>query len=138
MSVGSRIRALRVQNGIHNQEELAYLLGIARQTVSSWERGVFLPEGANLIRLAKILNTSVSYIMGETEDSKSMPVRTMSSTNKRDISYSMTARQASTVFVSAEKSDGHKTVRYGLPPDISAKMLPLFERLWKEIEGKIN
>ena len=26
-----------------NQEELAYLVGTARQTVSSWERDVFMP-----------------------------------------------------------------------------------------------
>ena len=49
MSVGKRIRALRAKSGISNQEELAYLVGTARQTVSSWERDIFLPDGANLI-----------------------------------------------------------------------------------------
>ena len=48
MSVGKRIRALRAKSGISNQEELAYLVGTARQTVSSWERDIFLPDGANL------------------------------------------------------------------------------------------
>lgn len=68
MSVGKRIRALRAKSGISNQEELAYLVGTARQTVSSWERDIFLPDGANLIKLSKVLNTSIAYIMGETLD----------------------------------------------------------------------
>ncbi|MEG2185600.1 MAG: helix-turn-helix transcriptional regulator, partial [Cloacibacillus sp.] len=66
MSVGKRIRSLRAKNGIANQEELAYLLGTARQTVSSWERDIFLPDGANLMKLSKVLNTSIAYILGET------------------------------------------------------------------------
>ena len=66
MSVGNRIRALRSRNKISSQEELAYLVGTARQTISSWERDICLPEGANLLKLAKVLNTSVAYIMGET------------------------------------------------------------------------
>ena len=66
MSVGERIRYLRKSNGIKSQEELAYLVDTARQTISLWERDVCLPEGANLLKLAKVLNTSVAYIMGET------------------------------------------------------------------------
>ena len=51
MSVGNRIRALRSRNKISSQEELAYLVGTARQTISSWERDICLPEGANLLKL---------------------------------------------------------------------------------------
>ena len=64
MSVGKRIRALRARRGIMNQEELAYLVGTARQTVSSWERDVFMPDSANLLKLAEALRTSVAYLMG--------------------------------------------------------------------------
>ena len=46
MSVGERIRYLRKSNGIKSQEELAYLVDTARQTISLWERDVCLPEGA--------------------------------------------------------------------------------------------
>ena len=66
MSVGERIRYLRKLNGVKSQEELAYLVDTARQTISSWERDICLPEGANLLKLAKVLNTSVAYISGET------------------------------------------------------------------------
>lgn len=68
MSVGKRIRALRARRGIMNQEELAYLVGTARQTVSSWERDVFMPDSANLLKLADALCTSVAYLMGEVLD----------------------------------------------------------------------
>ena len=57
MSVGERIRYLRKLNGVKSQEELAYLVDTARQTISSWERDICLPEGANLLKLAKVLNT---------------------------------------------------------------------------------
>ena len=68
MSVGKRIRALRARRGIMNQEELAYLVGTARQTVSSCERDVFMPDSANLLKLAEALRTSVAYLMGEVLD----------------------------------------------------------------------
>ncbi len=65
MSIGDKIKELRKKAGIYNQEELAFRLGTARQTVSSWERGVFLPDSKNLKRLAEELNTTVSYLLGE-------------------------------------------------------------------------
>ncbi len=69
MSIGSKVKELRKRAGIYNQEELAFRLGIARQTVSSWERGVFMPNSKNLKRLAEELNTSVSYLL-DGEESK--------------------------------------------------------------------
>lgn len=140
MSVGTRIKELRAHCKISSQEELAYLVGTSRQSVSAWERDVFAPQGANLMKLAKVLNTSANYIMSDSKKTAidSVPLNDNEMTSKLDISYSLTARQASTVFVSAEKSDGHKTVRYDLPPDVSANVLPLFEMLWKEIEEKLN
>lgn len=44
------------------QEDLAGLVGVARQTVSAWERGTFLPDGENLIALAGVLETSIDYL----------------------------------------------------------------------------
>ena len=67
MSVGNRIKELRKKAGIYNQEELAFRLGTARQTVSSWERDIFLPDSKTLKRLAEELNTTVSYLLGEEE-----------------------------------------------------------------------
>lgn len=48
-----------------SQEEPALRLGVARQTVSSWERDVFLPDGASLIALSKILNCLIDDLVGD-------------------------------------------------------------------------
>lgn len=59
-----RIRNLRIQNGI-SQEELALRLGVVRQTVSKWERGISVPDADTLIKLAEILEVTVSDLLGE-------------------------------------------------------------------------
>ena len=142
MSVGKRIRWLRAKNGIANQEELAYLLGIARQTVSSWERDIFLPDGANLIKLSKVLNTSIAYIMGETvtieKDDKSAEHAAPDATKTLTTTLSLKTNVSGPMFLSIEKSYGGKTVRYDLPPAILEKMFPLIEELWKNIEQEME
>ena len=61
--VGSRIRSLRIRSGIE-QKELADILGYKSDTtISKWEKGINLPSGGKLTKLAKILNTSVDFIL---------------------------------------------------------------------------
>lgn len=59
------IRKLRKEKKL-TQEELANLVGVSRTTVFDWEKGRYFPEGKNLINLAKVLNVTVGYLMGET------------------------------------------------------------------------
>lgn len=59
-----RIHTLRVQNCI-SQEEFALRLGVVRQTVSKWERGISVPDADTLIKIAEILNVTVSELLGE-------------------------------------------------------------------------
>ena len=47
---------------------LAKLLNTTRVTVSRWESGVSEPNDKTKIALAKTLQTSVAYLMGEVED----------------------------------------------------------------------
>lgn len=75
--LGKRIQSRRSALKL-NQEELAESIGVVRQTISSWENGVFAPEGKNLERLADSLKTSVAYLMGETDD-PSIPIKKASS-----------------------------------------------------------
>jgi transcriptional regulator with XRE-family HTH domain len=65
--VGERIKQVRKKSKL-NQEDLALKVGVARQTVSSWERGEFIPEGENLKKLAVALTTNSSYLLGETDN----------------------------------------------------------------------
>ena len=67
MSIGENIKRLRENSrpdkGKMTQEELAEKLGVTFQAVSSWERDEYLPETANLKKLAEVLDVSVSAIL---------------------------------------------------------------------------
>ena len=52
----NRIRQYRLKAGI-SQRQLAALLGRGKDAVSSWERGLSLPNVPRLMRMAKILGT---------------------------------------------------------------------------------
>lgn len=65
--VGERIKGKRKELRL-NQEDLAQMVDVARQTVSSWERGGFIPEGENLRKIASALKCSSSFLLGETDD----------------------------------------------------------------------
>ena len=55
---------LRKQKGL-SQEQLGAAVGVTRQTVSKWERGLSVPDSGMLISLAEELDTSVSVLLGE-------------------------------------------------------------------------
>ena len=63
--LSENIKNLRKSKGI-SQEELAIKLGVVRQTVSKWEKGLSVPDSEMLIRLAEELNTTVNVLLGET------------------------------------------------------------------------
>ena len=60
---GENLKTLRKQKGF-SQEELAARLHVVRQTVSKWEKGLSVPDADALIRLAKVLEVSVSVAAG--------------------------------------------------------------------------
>ncbi len=62
MTIGNRIITLRKEQQF-SQEELADKIGVSRQSVSKWETDACAPDAYNLIALAKVLNTSVEYIV---------------------------------------------------------------------------
>lgn len=141
MSVGERIRYLRKLNGVKSQEELAYLVDTARQTISSWERDICLPEGANLLKLAKVLNTSVAYIMGETpQPEAAAPDGDAPRPSRGSVkaAYSLNAAAPEPILISMEKSSNGKTVRYELPPECAERVFPFVERLWQKIEKEME
>lgn len=59
------IRILRKNKGM-TQEELAIRLNVVRQTVSKWEKGLSVPDAVLLEKLAEVLETDVSTLLGET------------------------------------------------------------------------
>ena len=64
MSMGENIRKLREERKL-TQEQVAEMLGVTFQAVSSWEREEYRPDTDKLIRLAEVLDVSISSIAEE-------------------------------------------------------------------------
>ena len=60
---GENLKTLRKQKGF-SQEELATRLHVVWQTISKWEKNLSVPDADTLIRLAEILEVSVSELLG--------------------------------------------------------------------------
>ena len=65
-------KALRTEKG-YSQEELAARLHVVRQTISKWEKGLSVPDADLLLRLADILETDVSTLLGAKIEGKAEP-----------------------------------------------------------------
>ena len=72
--LAKNIKAIRKQRGM-TQEELATRLNVVRQTVSKWEKGLSVPDADLLKRIAEILETDVSTLLGA-------PISTETNTNE--------------------------------------------------------
>lgn len=62
MTTGEKIAALRKEKGI-TQEALAERLRVARQSVSRWEMDAALPETEKLMKLSRILECSIDFLL---------------------------------------------------------------------------
>ena len=67
MTFAERLKELRKQAHL-TQVELAKRLGIGQSSYADWERGKKNPTQENLIRLAQILDVSVDYLVGNSEE----------------------------------------------------------------------
>lgn len=72
MTIGDRIREIRTRKGI-TQAEFARQVGVSRGVVHGWESGRNRPEQASMLKVARLLGTSVSYLYGETSDPRPAP-----------------------------------------------------------------
>lgn len=67
MEFSERLKDLRKQAEL-TQVDVAGRLGISQQAYASWERGVKKPTQDNLVKIAQILNVSVDYLVGNSEE----------------------------------------------------------------------
>ena len=65
MTLSEKLQNLRRAAGL-SQEQLAERLGVTRQAVSKWETGEGKPDIDNLLPLAKLLHTTVDYLLDDT------------------------------------------------------------------------
>ena len=64
MKIGKRIQELRKENDL-SQEDLASLLGVARQTISKWELGETSPDLKQAKKLSEIFKVTLDELSGE-------------------------------------------------------------------------
>ena len=69
-TIASNIKRARLDANM-TQAEAADKLGITAQAVSNFERGINGIENSMLLRMCEIYNTSMSYVLGEEENSPS-------------------------------------------------------------------
>ena len=62
MTLGEKIAKQRKAQNL-TQEQLAELLGVSRQSISKWESNLAYPETDKLIRLGKIFDCSMDYLL---------------------------------------------------------------------------
>ena len=61
--LNENMKALRKNKGL-TQEELANRLNVVRQTVSKWEKGLSVPDAEILQKIADVLESDVSQLLG--------------------------------------------------------------------------
>lgn len=61
-----RLRELRLKKGL-TQTELGEKVGVKQNTFTNWENGKREPNFETLLKLASILNTTTSYLLGESD-----------------------------------------------------------------------
>ena len=64
MTFGEKIQKLRKEAGL-SQEELSYQLGVSRQAISKWERDSGYPETEKIVRMSKLFNVSLDYLLND-------------------------------------------------------------------------
>ena len=74
MTLGNRLAHLREETGI-SQERLGELLGVTRQTVSSWETDKLLPKPENLRALCRCFRVEYEYFFPKGEETQSKQVQ---------------------------------------------------------------
>lgn len=58
------LKNIRKEKG-YTQEELAVKVGVVRQTVSKWEKGLSVPDTDILRKIAEILDTDINILLGD-------------------------------------------------------------------------
>ena len=67
MEFAERLKILRKQVKL-TQAQIAEKLNISQQAYASWERGVKKPTQDNLVKIAQVLNVSIDYLVGNSDE----------------------------------------------------------------------
>ena len=67
MEFSERLKDLRKQAAL-TKVDVAENLGITQPAYATWERGVKKPTQENLVKIAQILNVSIDYLVGNSDE----------------------------------------------------------------------
>lgn len=73
MIISEKIMELRKQNG-WSQEELAFQLGVSRQSVSKWESATSIPDMGKIIKLSDLFGVSTDYLLKDNLQKEEAPI----------------------------------------------------------------
>ena len=66
-SFSERIKELRRKHGM-TQDALGKIIGVTRDSIYTYEKGINYPEVRNLIILADHFDVSIDYLVGRTDN----------------------------------------------------------------------
>lgn len=66
MTFSERLKSARTQER-YSQSELSRIVGVKPNTVWRWENDKAKPDSETVVKIARALNTSVAYLLGETD-----------------------------------------------------------------------
>lgn len=64
MKLSDKLIELRKTKG-WSQEDFAEKLDVSRQAISRWENGTALPDAQNILRISKLFNVTVDYLLND-------------------------------------------------------------------------
>ena len=70
MTLGEKLARLRKEYN-YTQEQLADILGVTRQSISKWESDIAYPETDKLIKIGKLFDCSMDYLLKDEITEKS-------------------------------------------------------------------
>lgn len=73
MVIGERLKMARKMAGL-SQQELGEEAGVSRMSISKYERDINVPRSQVLIKLAKVLDVKIEYLLRPIEISLSIPM----------------------------------------------------------------
>lgn len=105
MTLGEKLSKLRKEYN-YTQEQLAGILGVSRQSISKWESDIAYPETDKLIKLGKLFECSMDYLLNENITEKNV-------TNTDDTA-SLLEKIHTAIKRQCKESKSEKTV-FGMP-----------------------
>lgn len=80
MRLNEKISTLRRERNV-TQEELADKIGVTRQVIYRWEKGIIMPSVDNLVLLSEYFGVTVDALVKDKEDIVAIPTQTQEMAN---------------------------------------------------------